>query len=1711
MFSRVAGINLTAKSNTGVKVSELSSYISALQGQVSALGQVASSNNKSIEALGKALNNLKTSISGFKGLTIQGSEFEKSINGIKDVISNLDTPAITNLDSITQSISKFDINKRTKDKLLRSQQNLSSFVTEFYKGQQALFLNPETNRLEWHSLIGDLENGLSNMATVSSVIAKYVSSSTSLKTLSDLKLNEEQVKNLSSTRKIIFDLISEFYKGDSVLLLNPQTNTLEWHSLIRDVENGLSNMSKISSVISKYSSSASSLMKVNISKDIQEKLMSTRKALFDFIREFYTGNQALFLNPDTSTLEWHSTAESLENGLYNMEKISGVLSKYASIIQTLSKVGKVNFTELSTGFSQFIQSISHIFSENGELSKVSPDATERFGALGRSLKGMSSFINSVVKGGDFSAFTSNITKSIPAIKEFIERMASLSRLSTFPDFERVANSLSHFNGRLKETSTITEHASKSMTKFRSILRQIYTAFVGGAVIYSIVRSIKSAVKEVFNLEYAMKRVNTIARVSSNELKNLTHVVQGISATYGISSDKIAKALYDINSATIKGSASLKILEQSAKLAIAGFTDIDKVTSLIARAVNAYEYSVSEASKISDILFVTVERGINPMEELSEYMGRLFTVAANAGVSLEEVGAGLATLTARGYQTNVASTALNSAILKLSTGTDKLNKLFRQYGYASSASALRTVGLTGALQVLYKATNGATDKLHDLGFNYRDIRAATTLASGAIDDYNKTLSLMNDETYKGGLAQKALGEAQDTVKFRFSQLTESFKTGIQELAEYVNTSAIAKNALDILITGITSLRAELGGLNVSVKDQLSSSFIKLIPQLIETYAVFKLFGKFFISGKGQLLSFAGAVDKLKLSLTALKASTVVFLVIEGVLNAINLLVKDFGDASDYFGDSFHKIWTDISKDWTKFFTYLGDGIASLVGLLGDVITKFVGLDFNLRQKLPLLIHPELEQTGEAGIISENKDYSVQRQFANKVREEISSLRDLSITDLDAINTEYNKGFSEIQKFGKALGLSDDWIKENIKAYIKVNESKLQENKELWNLMPKVKTLSDVFEDAAKTIGENAKKSNNSWGDSIKNVVKAHLGMETVMKETGASMEEARSAFATKENIKTFKESINIDTSLFENEINSIFNDIDEKNKQISSFNSALLDDFNKKIQPVLRSFALFGDLPFETELSGHNFSSPAYALSSFIKNGDESNVRALLQKHPEVIAELKDYFSTQYIGSRSIQNALNQIPNDFQLNLMPEINKASEEVLSQIIHRFTVLKDKLPEYAQKMLPTVSEQAKKDLLGETDSKKIMSYFTNALTLGEDFVKAVTNLEVVMPEAIDDILKFGEVVSQLGIDLNKLDIKGIDAQEILDNVFGLTEVDLAKEALKNKIVKFKDLVSFDSETLDSVLFMALQDMVEGVHPDKIKKDLIEYAKQDLGLVEDEDVSNAVNEMFGALTRIATATTKFMTQLPELDFAKTMNKLKFGSELSVFKQFNQVGKGMLESIYKQTIGGFSFDSLLSEFENNKKQYGFDEAQKMFMDKFGDMGAQMWNKFASLFKELGGLVNTFIAPLNAEFRNLKKRGKDFVKNYRDSLLSPIEQFQKTEALLNRQLANIKAQAKKGEINPESIKNAQDTIEKLYKLNEETMNLKVPASITASEFVRSGSKEAFDLVARNVFKDTYKVNVRQENLQKTLVNDMKTLVKLATQGSKEVSQSVTYP
>ena len=504
---------------------------------------------------------------------------------------------------------------------------------------------------------------------------------------------------------------------------------------------------------------------------------------------------------------------NLKSGLLGLKKLSSELD-IQQIEQIADKI-KI-FTEKLTSVFGLLGSkkFSKIKSTGGRFKIIEQFENAQFGSFANiadkvnkfsnGLKGLVDTLKTLGKDSDGS-----VEKIANTLKSFVSTMSDVAKTQDFKYFERLADAVyklrTHSNGLITSSQKVKTAVHRmggaaqkslfSFSKLHPVIRQFFTAFAGYNVIYSFVRSIQAAAKANMELQYAMARINTIVKTKSSALmQKWTADVMKLSSEYGIAKNDITKALYEINSATIIGADAMKVLKASVAAARAGFTDTTRVAQLLSKVINAYGYSASDAGYLSDVLFRTVERGINTMEQLSQYMGRVVTVAANSGVSFEEVSAALATMTARGLQTNIAVTALNSAILKMSQGGQKLDPIFRKAGYASASAALQTVGLKDALKVLYEQTRGDIQALTKLGFNYRDIRAVSVLASDAFQAFGDNLKYV---TESAGATDTAVRQVKNTLQYKWQSLKQTVSNAFIAFQNSAGITSALKSIVDIL--------------------------------------------------------------------------------------------------------------------------------------------------------------------------------------------------------------------------------------------------------------------------------------------------------------------------------------------------------------------------------------------------------------------------------------------------------------------------------------------------------------------------------------------------------------------------------------------------------------------------------------------------------------------------------------------------------------------------------------------------------------------------------------------------------------------------------------------------------------------------------------------------------------------------------------------------
>jgi TP901 family phage tail tape measure protein len=288
----------------------------------------------------------------------------------------------------------------------------------------------------------------------------------------------------------------------------------------------------------------------------------------------------------------------------------------------------------------------------------------------------------------------------------------------------------------------------------------------------------AAITMAANVDKGIAEVVTLFGVTGSEAEAMTtrlkNGVAGVSNEVGIAQSVITEGLYNAISAGIPEENVFDFMTVAAQASIAGVTDINTAVDGITTSINAYGLSAADAERVSDSMFAAVQGGKTTFGELSGALFNIAPAAAAAGVSMEEVNAGIATLTSSGVPTSVAATQMRAALTGLQRPSEDLNTIFQSLGYESAQVAIESEGLGFALDAVKTASGGNNGELQKLLGSVEAVSAANIIAgTGA----QKFATEMDRQAQAAGSTQNAF----DTMSKTTSQQFQKTMTMLQNIA------------------------------------------------------------------------------------------------------------------------------------------------------------------------------------------------------------------------------------------------------------------------------------------------------------------------------------------------------------------------------------------------------------------------------------------------------------------------------------------------------------------------------------------------------------------------------------------------------------------------------------------------------------------------------------------------------------------------------------------------------------------------------------------------------------------------------------------------------------------------------------------------------------------------------------------------------------------
>ncbi len=281
---------------------------------------------------------------------------------------------------------------------------------------------------------------------------------------------------------------------------------------------------------------------------------------------------------------------------------------------------------------------------------------------------------------------------------------------------------------------------------------------------------------------AMREVQTISQAVQNDFGGISKAILDMAANGPHDAIRLAEAYYQIVSAGYDGAKGLELLRVASESATAGITETKTAADGLTTILNAWGKDASEAGKVADVMFKTVEKGKTTFGELASGIAQVAPMASAMNISFEEVSAAIASLTKQGNSTSMAITQIRQAIISA-------NEVLGD-GWSKSMS------FQEGLQAIRDMAGGSDTKLQEMMGRVEGMNAVLALTGDNAKEAAKDLDAMTVAT---GSMKKAYNEMMLEADNQWSVVHNKWQRELKKIGDLLQTGSIdlAKSLNELL--------------------------------------------------------------------------------------------------------------------------------------------------------------------------------------------------------------------------------------------------------------------------------------------------------------------------------------------------------------------------------------------------------------------------------------------------------------------------------------------------------------------------------------------------------------------------------------------------------------------------------------------------------------------------------------------------------------------------------------------------------------------------------------------------------------------------------------------------------------------------------------------------------------------------------------------------
>lgn len=295
---------------------------------------------------------------------------------------------------------------------------------------------------------------------------------------------------------------------------------------------------------------------------------------------------------------------------------------------------------------------------------------------------------------------------------------------------------------------------------------------------------KAAIGLATGFDASMNKIVALVGIGREQVTAWKDDVTSISLETGVAERELADALFFITSAGLRGAEAMDALRASAMAADAGLGETKVIADAVTSAMNAYGSETLSAGQATAVLVAAVREGKMPAEALAGSIGRILPLAAEMGISFDQVGAAIASMTRLGLDANEATTALRGTMAGMIKPSEDASKTLRTFGltFADLRKVVREQGLLEGLLLLRDRIGDNDVAMTKIFPNVRALTGVLNLVGQNADEARQIFANLAQVTEQDLV--DAFEAAQEAASDKFEDALNALNIALRKIGDVI---------------------------------------------------------------------------------------------------------------------------------------------------------------------------------------------------------------------------------------------------------------------------------------------------------------------------------------------------------------------------------------------------------------------------------------------------------------------------------------------------------------------------------------------------------------------------------------------------------------------------------------------------------------------------------------------------------------------------------------------------------------------------------------------------------------------------------------------------------------------------------------------------------------------------------------------------------------